>query len=76
MRVGCGCRPTYTLPVLPFAGEGVPRASQATAFGLLSLCWGLGTLAGPMIGGSLAAPCSSALRVEALCREGSLLVLR
>ncbi|KAL4425550.1 hypothetical protein ABPG75_009566 [Micractinium tetrahymenae] len=57
-------------------GEGVPRASQATAFGNLSLCWGLGTLAGPMIGGSLAAPCSSALRMEALCREGSLLVLR
>lgn len=54
----------------------MPRASQATAFGLMSLCWGLGTLAGPMIGGSLAAPCSSALRVEALCREGSLLVQR
>lgn len=57
-------------------GEGVPRASQATAFGLLSLCWGLGTLAGPMIGGSLAAPCSSSLHVEALCREGSLLAVR
>lgn len=54
----------------------MPRASQATAFGLLSLCWGLGTLAGPMIGGSLAAPCSSSLRVEALCREGSLLAVR
>lgn len=66
----------HAVPAWHAAGEGVPRASQATAFGLLSLCWGLGTLAGPMIGGSLAAPCSSSLRVEALCREGSLLAVR
>ncbi|PSC76968.1 MFS general substrate transporter [Micractinium conductrix] len=57
-------------------GEGIPRASQAEGFGLLSLCWGLGSLVGPMMGGSLSAPCTSALRIGALCHEGSLLVQR
>jgi hypothetical protein len=59
------------------AGEGLPdKPAQAKGFGLLSLCWGVGSLSGPMIGGSLSAPCSTALRVEALCGEGSLLVHR
>lgn len=52
------------------------RPNQAKAFGLLSLCWGLGSLVGPMIGGSLSDPCSTALRVGALCGEDSLLVHR
>jgi MFS family permease len=59
------------------AGEGLPdKASQAKGFGLLGLCWGIGSLAGPMVGGALSAPCSSALRWEPLCGQGSLLVHR
>lgn len=74
-RVQCHDAPPCCHPTL--AGEGLPdRASQAKAFGVMSLCWGLGSLAGPIIGGSLAAPCSSALRIEALCGERSLLTLR
>lgn len=61
----------------PPAGEGLEsKDSQAKAFGLLALCWGLGSLAGPLVGGALSAPCTTGLRVEALCGGGSLLVLR
>jgi MFS family permease len=59
------------------AGEGLPdKASQAKGFGLLSLCWGIGSLAGPMVGGLLSAPCSGTLRWQPLCGQGSLLVHR
>ena len=68
-----------TLPLHPLATR--PSAlpapqTQAKGFGLFSLMWGLGSLSGPSIGGALAQPCSGALRVEALCRPGSLLVAR
>lgn len=41
-------------------------------------CWGLGSLAGPIIGGSLATPCvGGVLRgVHALCGEHGLLAQR
>lgn len=59
-------------------GEGLAdKASQARAFGLMSLCWGLGSLAGPVIGGSLSKPCAGFLAGSAaLCGPHSLLVAR
>ncbi|PRW58585.1 glucuronokinase 1 isoform A [Chlorella sorokiniana] len=59
-------------------GEGLPsRADQATAFGLMSLCWGLGSLAGPVIG-SLSSPCgaSAGQGASPLCGEHGLLAAR
>ena len=60
------------------AGEGLPsRADQATAFGLMSLCWGLGSLAGPIIG-SLSSPCgaSAGQGGSLLCGEHGVLATR
>ncbi|KAI3429316.1 hypothetical protein D9Q98_005411 [Chlorella vulgaris] len=76
-RAGGGALNAIILVEKAMIGEGLEsKDSQAKAFGLLALCWGLGSLAGPLVGGALSAPCTTGLRVEALCGGGSLLVLR
>ena len=79
--------PSPGLPPLPpsaaaaekaVIGEGVDPRDQATAFGLFSLMWGAGALAGPLMGGALSQPCSGGgLPLHAaFCRPDSLLVAR
>lgn len=46
------------------------------AFSFFSIAWGVGALAGPLVGGALALPCSGLLRSTAFCGEGSLLQRR
>ncbi|KAL4856775.1 Protein ZINC INDUCED FACILITATOR-LIKE 1 [Chlorella vulgaris] len=76
-RAGGGALNAIILVEKAMIGEGLEsKDSQAKAFGLLALCWGLGSLAGPLVGGALSAPCTTGLRVEALCGGGSLLVRR
>ena len=53
-------------------GESTGFTSQAIAFGYLGLAQGLGTVLGPLIGGSLASPCDSFGPRFPLCAPGQL----
>ena len=53
-------------------GESTDFTSQAVAFGYLGLAFGVGTVLGPLIGGSLASPCEEFGPRFPLCGPGQL----
>lgn len=52
------------------AGESGDTLIQGKMFGYMSLAWGLGTVVGPLIGGSLARPCDR-FGSFPMCAEGN-----
>lgn len=55
-------------------GESADPLLQGTMFGYMSLAWGLGAIAGPLLGGALSHPCENLPRASiAWCGEGQLM---
>ena len=57
-------------------GESTDFTSQAIAFGYLGLAFGVGTVLGPLIGGTLTYPCQELGFALPLCGEGQLNQIR
>ena len=57
-------------------GESCDATNQAKVMGYMTAGWGVGTIAGPTIGGLLANPCDSFASGTALCVPGSWLTVR
>lgn len=57
-------------------GEALDSIGQGIAFSYFSIAWGLGALAGPLLGGVFAKPCSGLLEGTAVCSPDSLLQRR
>lgn len=56
--------------------ESCDATNQAKAMGYMTAGWGVGTIAGPTIGGFLANPCSSFASGSSMCAPGSWLLER
>lgn len=56
--------------------ESCDATNQAKAMGYMTAGWGVGTIAGPTIGGFLANPCSSFASGSTMCAPGSWLLER
>ena len=51
--------------------ESCDATNQAKAMGYMTAGWGVGTIAGPTIGGLLANPCGSFASSWSVCEQGS-----
>lgn len=72
----CRCPSNPAAAEKAILGEALSPVDQGMAFGYFSIAWGIGALAGPLIGGVFALPCNTLLSGTALCAEGSLLQRR